>query len=370
MQKNIYQELNQIEKSAKKQSNHFQEDLFPILENHQRANSDPIPEICITSNSNSDNDDNSNGKYIKKDSNVSQGNIPNSQQKDYNKNKTNETSESNLINKQISADFINKNIYGFKGRSPYANPNINNMIINYSNNNTGKNSKTNSNKSNKNNSKTNLNYGSKSQKRNEPALVTQLKDKVLEYRCSICNFVATESEDLHKHLSLKKHYTLPKKIKKGKKAKIFFKSSNKLNQTFIYSMCRINKKNYFCKFCTKKFDSALGLNAHLNAHRYKCDFCHKLFNSKDDLIRHNHNSEFYYENKKINIYKKKVYKSPGKRIKTEIDDWEEISSNKKEKWDSEEETSKYDFEQSYTFLGDNEDNFDFNKMIKIDAKQK
>lgn len=382
MQKNFNQEKNQIEKSAKKQPKHYQEELFSMEENHQRANSDPAPEIYIKSNSNSDIEDNRNGQYLKKVSYMVIGNENNPINRQIigdeyfeetignNKNKTKETSQTNLfINKQISADFLNENVYGFTGRSPYANPNINNMIINNLNSNTGKNIKTNSNKSHKNNSKVNSNHGNKSQKRNESALVTQLKDKILEYRCSICNFVTTESEELHKHLSLKKHYTLPKKIKKNKKSKIFFKSTNKLNQTFIYSMCRISKKNYFCKHCGKKFDSAWALNAHLNAHRFRCDICHKLFNSKDDLIRHNHNTEFYYDNKRVNMFKKKEYKSPGKGAKTEIDDWEEISSNKKEKWESDEEIPKYEFEQTYTFIGDTEDNFDFNQMVKIDANK-
>ena len=53
----------------------------------------------------------------------------------------------------------------------------------------------------------------------------------------------------------------------------------------------------------------------------------------------------------------------------EIDDWEEISSNKKEKWESDEELNKNnDIEQSYAFIEDSDDNFDFNKMVKINDK--
>ena len=85
-------------------------------------------------------------------------------------------------------------------------------------------------------------------------------------------------------------------------------------------------------------------------------------------MRHNHNPNFYYDNKKISSFKKKEYKSPGKKAKTEIDDWEEISSNKKEKWESDEEITKNDFEQSYAFVEDSDENFDFNKMIKIKSK--
>ena len=366
MQTNIFQELNLFEKSPQKLSSNFQEDLFPNIDHHQKSKSDPTPISDINSNSNSEIDDNS--KYMIEDNPINQQKIKSHFfEKSTDKNKLNEITQSNPINKKTSADFINENIYGFKGRSPYANPNVNNMI-NLSNNNTGNNSKNNSNKSQKNNSKVNLNPLNKTQKKNEAALVTQLKDKILEYRCSICDFVATESIELHKHLSSKKHYTFPKKIKKNKKPKIFHKSDNKINQTFVYSMSKLSKKNFFCRHCGKKFDSFHGLNAHLNAHKYKCDICHKLFNSREELMRHNHNPNFYYDNKKISSFKKKEYKSPGKKAKTEIDDWEEISSNKKEKWESDEEITKNDFEQSYAFVEDSDENFDFNKMIKIKSK--
>lgn len=358
MKTNLYQELHQIEKSPQKLSSISQEKFFPSIDHHQRAYSDPSPKIDNNINSNSNIDDYS--QYLIKENPIGQPKKKNEFfEKSTNKNNAKEAIQTNSINKQISTNFINENIYGFKGRSPYSTPNVNNMINVISNNNG---------KSSKNNSKVNPNQLNKIQKKNEAALITQLKDKILEYRCSICDFVATESEELHKHLSSKKHYTFPKKIRKNKNLKIFYKSDSKINHTLIYSISRLSKKNYFCKHCGKKFDSIHGLNAHLNAHKYNCDICHKLFNSKEELMRHNHNPNFYYVNKKINMYKKKEYKSPGKKVKTEIDDWEEISSNKKEKRESDEEIIKNDFEQSYAFVEDNDENLDFNKMIKINSK--
>ena len=83
-----------------------------------------------------------------------------------------------------------------------------------------------------------------------------------------------------------------------------------------------------------------------------------------------HNEMELYNIKKFDMCNKKNdFKSPGKKIKMEIDDWEEISSNKKEKYESDEDINKNDFEQSYVFIGDNDENFDFNKMIKINDKQ-
>ena len=373
MQSNIFQEYYQIKKPSI-----LNEDLFPKIKSPQRSNSDPtsIPNV----NSNIENYDNHHMKNNSNDSSIfPKDNNPINMQKNENENENLESSsETNKnfdisqinSNNQICQNFVNFNIYGFKGRSPYASPNLNNIITNNTSN--LKNINTNNNKPQKINQKQNQNQNNKNQKRNEAALITQLKDKVLEYRCSICNFVTTENEELHKHLTIKKHYTFPKKAKKIKNKNFFYKNENKVNQTFIYTMTKVKKNNYekkiVCRHCGKKFDSMHGLNAHLNAHKYKCEKCYRLFNSKEELMRH-HNAELIYNKKPNRFFKKKEYKSPGKKPKTEIDDWEEISSNKKEKWESDEETNKYDFEQSYAFIEDNDENYDFNKMIKIGDKR-
>ena len=105
--------------------------------------------------------------------------------------------------------FLNSNTYGFKGRSPYV---INtNIYPKVSNNNTN----------NINNSKINP-----SQKIINGFIFTELKDKVFEYRCSVCNFVANSNTELRKHLTLSKHYIFPKKNKKGNKSKNFHKQEN------------------------------------------------------------------------------------------------------------------------------------------------
>ena len=62
--------------------------------------------------------------------------------------------------------------------------------------------------------------------------------------------------------------------------------------------------------------------------------------------------------KKSNTYTKEF---GVKKDKIEIDDWEEMSSNKKEK----NKEKKNDLEESYVFIEDNDENIDFNKMIKI-----
>ena len=374
MQKSIFQELYHAERPS-----NFK-DLFPKMKPPQRSNSDPTS--IINTNSNIDNYDNHHMKNNSNDSSLfPQDNNPINLQKSENENmeSPNETNKNSCISQfdindsQICPNFLNFNIYGFKGRSPYASPNVNNIINNNSSNlkstNTKNNNNNNNNKTQKINQKQSQN--NKNQKRNEAALITQLKDKVLEYRCSVCNFVATESEELHKHLTIKKHYTFPKKVKKFKNKKFFY-NDNKINQTFIYTMTKIKKNNYekkiFCRHCGKKFESMHGLNAHLNAHKYKCEICYRLFNSKEELMRHR-NSELVYNKKPNSFFKKKEYKSPGKKTKTEIDDWEEISSNKKEKWESNEEINKFESEQSYAFIEDNDENYDFNKMVKISSKR-
>ena len=71
----------------------------------------------------------------------------------------------------------------------------------------------------------------------------------------------------------------------------------------------------------------------------------------------------------MNKYGKKENKSPNKKQKMEIDDWEDISSSKNEKWESDDEINKHDdFEKSYVFIEDSDENFDFNKMVKVNDK--
>ena len=57
----------------------------------------------------------------------------------------------------------------------------------------------------------------------------------------------------------------------------------------------------------------------------------------------------------------KYYKEPKNKI--EIDDWEDVMSNKKEK----RKDNKKDNEigESYVFIEDNIENIDFNRMVKI-----
>ena len=118
---------------------------------------------------------------------------------------------------------LNSNSYGFKGRSPYV-----------SNANTRPKG-TNSNTNNTNNSKMNSN-----QKIINGFIFTELKDKVFEYRCSVCNFVAHANGELHKHLTMHNHFILPKKNKKNK-SKNYHKQENRLNQTFMFSMNKPKK---------------------------------------------------------------------------------------------------------------------------------
>ena len=393
MKRQLFQDFYQTEKFSNKLSL-SNEDLFQNIVHPQRSNSNPSFIININTNisftqpskksefnsqnqnpinqlQNEINDENENENVINQSFKNEEDNNSNNNHKN----------DSNEISNLFSLNFFNSTFYGFKGRSPYASPNLNNIINTSTNMNMNNNIIKNNIKNNKNivknvikndnNNSRKMNQINKNKKMGEVALITQLKDKILEYRCSLCNFVTTENEELHKHLALKKHFTFPKKLKKMKKAKIFYKYENKNNQTFMYSIAKSynNKKNYekkiICRHCSKKFDSIHGLNCHLNAHKYRCDYCYKLFNNKEDLMKHNE-MELLFNYKKLNINKRRENKSPGKKVKLEIDDWEEISSNKKERWESDEEFNKNnDFEQSYVFLEDSDDNFDFNKMVKI-----
>ena len=241
---------------------------------------------------------------------------------------------------------LNSNSYGFKGRSPYV-----------SNTNTrpkGTNSNTNN---------TNISKMNSNQKIINGFIFTELKDKVFEYRCSVCNFVAHANGELHKHLTMNNHFILPKKNKKNK-SKNYHKQENRLNQTFMFSMNKPKKyfeKKIVCKHCSKRFESNYALNSHLNAHKYKCDVCYKLFNNREDLLEHKHNMEdkchFNSPLKKKSI---KYYKEPKNKI--EIDDWEDMLSNKKE---NKKENKKNELGESYAFIEDNDENLDFNRMVKI-----
>ena len=241
---------------------------------------------------------------------------------------------------------LNSNSYGFKGRSPYvSNTNTRPKV-------------TNSNTNNTNNSKMNSN-----QKIINGFIFTELKDKVFEYRCSVCNFVAHANGELHKHLTMNKHFILPKKNKKNK-SKNYHKQENRLNQTFMFSMNKPKKyfeKKIVCKHCSKRFESNYALNSHLNAHKYKCDVCYKLFNNREDLLEHKHNMEDKcHFNSPLKKKSNKYYKEPKNKI--EIDDWEDMLSNKKEK---KKENKKNELGESYAFIEDNDENLDFNRMVKI-----
>jgi hypothetical protein len=384
MKKKLFKDFYQTEKYSHRLSL-FNEELLHNTNHPQRANSDPSSVINANTNISFDQSENisnidsqnpinqlTNGNYKENESNK----IFNEENEINTINKNNDSNENNEITDLLSLNFFNSTFYGFKGRSPYASPNLNNIINTSSNMNMNNNIKNNKNNAkniikNDNNNNRKMNQMNKNKKIGEAALITQLKDKILEYRCSVCNFVTSENEELHKHLVLKKHFTFPKKMKKLKKAKMFHKFENKNNQSFIYSIAKSynNKKNYdkkiICRHCSKKFDSIHALNCHLNAHKYRCDNCNKLFNNKEDLLKHNE-MELLFNFKNLNANRKKEIKSPGKKVKLEIDDWEEISSNKKDRWENDEDFNKInDFEQSYAFIEDNDENFDFNKMVKI-----
>ena len=255
---------------------------------------------------------------------------------------------------------LGTNSYGFKGRSPYVSSssiNISN-IENDSLNSLNKNDIINTNNAKNSNEKIINGF-----------IFTELKDKVFEYRCSVCNFVANSNNELRKHLVANKHFILPKKCKKNNKSKMYHKkdnNNNRLNQTFMFSMNKPKKysdKKIVCKHCYKRFESNYALNSHLNAHKFKCDICYKLFNNKEDLMEHKHNIEEKGDEIYSPIRKKKYRYYKEEKNKIEIDDWEEASSNKKEK---KKDIKKDEFGESYAFTDDNDDgNIDFNKMVKI-----
>ena len=241
---------------------------------------------------------------------------------------------------------LNSNSYGFKGRSPYvSNTNTRPKLTN-SNTNITNNSKMNSNQ-------TIING----------FIFTELKDKIFEYRCSVCNFVAHANGELHKHLTTSKHFIFPKKNKKNK-SKNFHKQENRLNQTFMFSVNKPKKyfeKKLVCKHCSKRFESNYALNSHLNAHKYKCDVCYKLFNNREDLLEHKQNMEDKCNfNSPLKKKSNKYYKEPKNKI--EIDDWEDVLCNKKEK---KKENKKNELGESYAFIEENDENLDFNRMVKI-----
>jgi transcription elongation factor Elf1 len=127
------------------------------------------------------------------------------------------------------------------------------------------------------------------------------------------------------------------------------------------------EKKLFCKHCGKKFDSKFGLNAHLNMHKYKCELCYKSFNTKDELMKHYDIESFYIFRKENNYNIKKDNKFNRKKVKMEINGWEDVPS-KKELCKSDEKIYKKDFDQSYAFIDDSDEYLDFNKMVKINDK--
>ena len=365
MIKNFFQELSPNKKSSGK-SSVFGKDLFTNIVTPQRAISNQRININNSffsySNTrlNEEKNNIANTSFkIQQDNIINYINIESENNFFESSSETSKNSisqESNKNNNFISPNFININFFGFTGRSPYANPNLNNILFNeYSKIKMSM------------NPKTQINNLCKNQKRNDTTLVTQLKDKILEYRCSKCNYITNEYKGLHRHLLLNKHYIFPKKIKKGKKQSFFYESEpeNKFNQTFIYSISKLDDNTIICDYCGKKFDSLFRLNYHLNIHKYKCEFCYELFNSNEELMEHI-NMESLYKFNKINILNtNKDIKSSKKGTNLENVEWEDIISNKMDKWESDEEIKKNDFEQSYAFIEDNDDNYDFNKMVKV-----
>ena len=318
----------------------FSSDIIPIIP-QRRMNSEPLPSVNLSVSDKKDK------KELNKINDVSP------------ELKTNQYTPEIKQNEKGNILF-NSNSYGFKGRSPYASSSS-------SDNNTQSTSNSN------NISSFDINYDSPTMNSNQKIIngfiFTQLKDKVFEYRCSVCNFVAHSNSELHKHLTITNHFILPKKAKKNNKTKNFHKQENRLNQTFIFSINKPKKfydKKLICKHCSKRFESIYALNSHLNAHKYKCDICYKLFNNKEDLLEHKHSLEERNEmnspvKKKGNKYQKELYK--GEENKIEIDDWGEISSNKKEK--KKNNNNKKELGESYAFIEENDENIDFNKMVKI-----
>ena len=367
MKLNLMEDIYQTKNYSKKLSIFDDEnDLFQNLTLGQRANSD-------TSSINNQNENFPKKLQKENTSKIGLKENPINHLKD----ESLENFKDNIQNNsQLSINLLNMNNYGFKGRSPYTNMNTN---LNSINDKKEKKDHLNYISSNK-----NLLNSSQDPKRINGFILSELKDKILDYKCSICNFKCNDRDELRNHLAIKKHFTFPRKLKKGKKHimknKTFYKNEIKNNQSFMYSLMKQNKKPFdkkiTCRHCSKKFDSMYALNSHLNAHKYKCEICFKLFNNKEDLIKHKHceqntedDFESLYEVKKMNKYGKKENKSPNKKQKMEIDDWEDISSSKNEKWESDDEINKHDyFEKSYVFIEDSDENFDFNKMVKVNYK--
>ena len=337
-------ESNESPEQSKKENtpnlSSFSSDIFGFNP-PRRIKSEPLPELKFLFDYFSDNKNTSNEDDII--------NVPSEMKHKHNTPEIKSNDNVNIL--------LNSNSHGFKGRSPYVCSPSGNNSTNKSNDFSNNSNNNISSSINTNNSKVNS-----SQKIINGFIFTELKDKVFEYRCSVCNFVAHSNVELRKHLALNKHFILPKKYKKANKAKIYHKQDNRLNQTFMYSMNKPKKyyeKKIICKHCSKRFESNYALNSHLNAHKYKCDICYKLFNNKEDLIEHKHNMEDRYEmNSPI---KKKSIKGREKN-KIEIDDWGEASSSKKEK---KPEIKKDEIGESYAFIEDTDENLDFNKMVKI-----
>ena len=319
----------------------FSSDIIPIIP-QRRINSDPLPTVSLSVTYKKDN----------KEQNIINEESPELKAIPYTP-EIKQDEKGNIL--------LNSNSYGFKGRSPYASTassenntqsaTNNNNVTSFDINNDNDNSTMNSN-----------------QKIINGFIFTELKDKVFEYRCSVCNFIAHSNSELHKHLAITNHFILPKKAKKNNKTKNFHKQENRLNQTFIFSINKPKKfydKKLICKHCSKRFESIYALNSHLNAHKYKCDICYKLFNNKEDLLEHKHSLEERNDmnspvKKKGNKFQKELYKEEKNKI--EIDDWEEIPSNKKEK---KKNNKKKELGESYAFIEDNDENIDFNRMVRI-----
>ena len=306
MEKSTCEEINKTENSPKRLSENSQEDLFQSIEYDQRANSDRTPSI----DSNSENGDYN--QCIKNYSNNSSFILENSRINQH----SIENNGNNPINVQTSINQINEIQDGSKGCFPFENMEQNNSMNNCQNYDSLKNN-------------------------------LKPKNKLIKYRCSKCDFISTDSEEFNRHLSDNNHYSFPKKII----ANNFYKINNRIN--FKYKK---NKKHYFCKYCGIKFDSSITLNIHLNAHRHNCDICNRLFGFQKSPMRCIHNNGFYYEN--LKKYQFKKYDNQRKKPQF-----------KKVKWKNGEKINEdNDFEESYVFIEDSDDNFDFNKMIKISHK--
>ena len=146
MNKSLFQELDPNEKYSIKLSI-FGNDIFPNITIPHRSNSNPASIINnnIISNLDSSNSlDNIQKKNISNISSKTKQDNPINQiiieDNNDNKNvffesssetsKNSQSNESNKTNNIISVNLFNSNFYGFKGRSPYTTPNLNNMLNN------------------------------------------------------------------------------------------------------------------------------------------------------------------------------------------------------------------------------------------------